>query len=423
MKPKIAIIGGGAAGCFCAVNLKDWCPDAEVTVIEAQNRPLAKVAITGGGRCNLTNSFRDITQLGQAYPRGERLMKRMLNEFSPVQTMQWWEQHGVALMTQEDQCVFPKSQDAMQIVSTLTEAMEETGVRLWTDCRVNRIDTSPEDSTNPIYSTDFVVITTGGSPRPEGLDFLSPLALETASPVPSLFTMNIPDKGLRSLMGVVVENASLSLAGSRFSASGPLLITHWGVSGPATLRLSSYAARHLAERGYKATLLVNWMYPYNQERVHSILQELQQEAAQKLISNRYPTQLTARLWGYLTSKAGISAESRWSALGKKQMNRLVALLTSDEYPIEGQSRFREEFVTCGGVSLSNIHQNTLECKHLPGLYLAGEVLDADAITGGFNLQAAWSMGYVCAKSIAEKIKSGKNMTQVSPKFHIFAKKR
>ncbi len=423
MKTRIVIIGAGAAGCFCAIHLRWWCPEAEVTLIEAQNRPLAKVAITGGGRCNLTNSFRDIPNLGVAYPRGDKLMKRALRVLSPSQTEQWWEDQGVALVTQEDQCVFPQSQDAMQIVGTLTRLMQQTGVKLWTNHRVTDIQTDELSPDSPLCEADYVVVTTGGSPRAEGLSFLAHLPMEMVDPVPSLFTFNIPDQRLRQLMGVVVEGAYVQLAGTRFSASGPLLVTHWGMSGPAILRLSSYAARHLAEQKYKATLLVNWMGQCNEEEVRAQVGQLQQEGGQRLMANYYPTHLTARLWHYLMERAGIDDQTRWNAIGKKQLNRLVATLTADQYSVEGQSRHKEEFVTCGGVALSNVNPNTLECKQLSNLYLAGEVLDIDAITGGFNLQAAWSTGYVCAKSIAEKIKKSEDIGLMSSKFRIFATKR
>lgn len=424
MKTRIVIIGAGAAGCFCAIHLRQWCPEAEVTLIEAQNRPLAKVAITGGGRCNLTNSFRDIPQLGVAYPRGEKLMKRALRVLSPSQTEGWWEEQGVPLVTQDDQCVFPQSQDAMQIVGTLTRMMQQYGVKLWTNHRVSDIRCDEEQTEDsPICEADYLVVTTGGSPRMEGLSFLSHLGLEMVEPVPSLFTFNIPDKRLRELMGVVVEGAHVQLAGTRFSASGPLLVTHWGMSGPAILRLSSYAARHLAEQKYRATLLVNWMGECNEEEARTQVRQLQDEGGQRLVANYYPTHLTARLWHYLMGRAGIDDQTRWAAIGKKQLNRLIATLTADQYSVEGQSRCKEEFVTCGGVALSNLNPNTLECKQLPNLFFAGEVLDIDAITGGFNLQAAWSTGYVCAKSITEKIKKSEDIAQVSPKFRIFATKR
>lgn len=387
---KVAIIGAGAAGCFCAVNIKRMNPDTVVEVFEGGSRPLAKVAITGGGRCNLTNSFEGIRNLGEAYPRGDKLMKRMFAVFDHNDTMEWFEHEGVRLVTQDDNCVFPASQDAMQIVHTLTYLMSKYGVKLHLGHRITDIQDVMRDF-------DRVVVTTGGSPKLTGLSFLNSLNLEIAQPVPSLFTFNIKDP-ITALMGAVVEGASVKLAGTKFKSCGPLLITHWGMSGPAILKLSSYAARYLAENQYRATLLVNWLGDdYNDQSALAMLQDIAKRNPQKQISSVHPEMLTSRIWQYLIEKCGIPSDRRFAELSKKHYNVLVTTLTNDTYRIDGQSRFKEEFVTCGGVALSNINMNTLEAKKYPGLYFAGEVLDVDAITGGFNLQAAWSMAYVIAQ--------------------------
>ena len=386
--PSVAIIGAGAAGCFCAAELRRRAPELSVTLFEAGPKPLAKVAITGGGRCNLTNSFEGIRSLSEAYPRGERIMKRALQAFSQQDTVEWFQSRGVPLVLQPDHCWFPRSQDAMDIVRCLLRSLKGADLRLH-----SRVD----DIRTLLESFDFVVVTTGGAPK--GLPFLEGLGLELVPPVPSLFTFTIPDSALRSLMGLVVE-ASIGLAGTSFKAEGPLLITDWGLSGPATLKLSSYAARHLAESGYKGTVTVNWINA-NEVRARELLQETATENPQKQVSTTHLLQ--NRLWSHLVAKAGLRPDIRWAELGSKGLNRLVAVLTADSYPLTGKSKFREEFVTAGGVALSNINLNTLECKQHPGLYFAGEVLDIDAITGGFNLQAAWSTGYVCAQSIANSL--------------------
>ena len=442
---KIAIIGAGAAGCFCAVELKRRMPSASVDVFEAGAKALAKVAITGGGRCNLTNSFEGISSLSAAYPRGDKLMKRLFRTFDQKSAWQWFENEGVKLVLQEDHCVFPASQDAMEIVNTLLARMRQAGVTLHTKRKVTGIFPRPEggytisvaelskvqslrqaqrpDSLAPesIISVpepvegpilqksqrldkhnclaDIVVVTTGGSPKLSGLGMLDGLDLEIVPPVPSLFTFNLPDSPVRELMGTVVENAGTSLVGTKFNAAGPLLITHWGMSGPAILKLSSYAARYLAENEYSATLSVNWFGDAGEQDVRDRITALSKDSPQKQILNTHPSELPSRLWNYLISKCGIREDARWAELGSKGMNRLVNTLINDEYQIRGKSRFKEEFVTCGGVALSNINLNTLESKTHPGLYFAGEVLDVDAITGGFNLQAAWSMGYTVARSI------------------------
>ena len=435
---KIAIIGAGAAGCFCAVELKRRMPSASVDVFEAGPKALAKVAITGGGRCNLTNSFEGISSLSAAYPRGDKLMKRLFRTFDQKSAWQWFENEGVKLVLQEDHCVFPASQDAMEIVNTLLARMRQAGVTLHTKRKVTGIFPRPDggytlsvselskvqslrhaqlprgsvpelvegpmpqkyqrrDDRN--FQADIVVVTTGGSPELSGLGMLDGLELEIVPPVPSLFTLNLPGSPVRELMGTVVDNANASLVGTKLKAAGPLLITHWGMSGPAILKLSSYAARYLAENEYSATLSVNWFGGLGEQDVRDRILSLSKDNPQKQILNSHPSELPSRLWAYMITKAGIREDTRWAELGSKGMNRLVNTLINDEYQIRGKSRFKEEFVTCGGVALSNINLNTLESKTHPGLYFAGEVLDVDAITGGFNLQAAWSMGYTVARSI------------------------
>ena len=404
---SVAIIGAGAAGCFWALQLKRLAPTLEVCVYEAGAKALAKVAITGGGRCNLTNTFEEIRSLKEAYPRGEQLVKRAFCQWNHADMMQWMEDEGVPLVVQEDQCVFPKSQDAMQIVHTLLKGMERAGVHLYLNHRVKSIchnemgyEIAFADTKYHAASADKVVVTTGGSPRVQGLDFLAPLNLQIVAPVPSLFSFNIA--GLSPLMGIVVDPVTVGLSGTKFRTRGALLITHWGMSGPAILKLSSHAARLLAESGYRAQLLVNWLDQMGEEEVRTMLLEMQSAQGGKQVGNTHPQQLSSRLWQALVLRAGIRPEQRWSEVGRKQLNRLVAVLTADTYAVEGQSRHKEEFVTCGGVALSNLNLNTLEVKSHPGLYLAGEVLDVDAITGGFNLQAAWSMGYVIACQIANE---------------------
>lgn len=385
---RIAIVGAGAAGCFCAAQLKKRAPELPVTVFEAGGRPMAKLAVTGGGRCNLTNSFEGIRSLGEAYPRGERLMKRVLKAFSQEDTVRWFTAEGVPCVLQEDHCWFPGSQDATDVVRCLERGMKDAELRLKT----------PVGSVKELLDRyDCVVVTTGGAPK--GLPFLEGLDLEVTTPVPSLFTFNIPDPALKALMGLVAD-VSVSLQGTPFKADGPLLITDWGLSGPAVLKLSSYAARHLSETAYKGQIMINWLHA-DEQSVRKRLQETAVANPQKMVSTTHLLQ--ARLWDHLLARAGIRTGIRWAELGSKGLNRLTAILTSDSYSVTGKSRFREEFVTCGGVALSNIDLNTLECKKHPGLYFAGEVLDVDAITGGFNLQAAWSTGYVCARSILAAI--------------------
>jgi predicted Rossmann fold flavoprotein len=437
---QIAIIGGGAAGCFAAINIKRNRPDAKVTVFESGKKLLAKVAITGGGRCNLTNSFRGIRSTAEAYPRGEKLMKRLLHEFSHEDTMAWFEGEGVKLVTQDDECVFPKSQDAMEIVGTLTSLMRRLGIEIKTSCRVVKIEardsggyevatmsdsrsagvqeffasaqqhvrSSDDTSQNGLplgglreSSTHFdkVVVTTGGSPKLNGLDMLAPLNLDIIPPVPSLFSICMPHHPITELMGTVVEPATATLVGTKLKATGALLITHWGMSGPAILKMSSYAARQLHDSDYKARISINWLGDANENDAMETIMELAIKNPAKQLSSVYPQQFNSRLWTYLIKQSSLNPSQRWGELAKKSFNKLVNTLINDQYDMDGKNRFKEEFVTCGGVALSNINPKTMECRNHPGLYFAGEVLDVDAITGGFNLQAAWTMAWVVAKAI------------------------
>lgn len=406
---NVAIIGAGAAGCFAAIQIKRNNPKANVTVYEAGIKPLAKVAVTGGGRCNLTNSFDGIRSLEEAYPRGARLLKRLFRTFDYNDVYQWFESEGVSLTTQDDECVFPVSQDAMEIVNTLVRLMRSLGVKLITRHRVAAIDHEAEDgeylltfSHGDVAKADAVVVTAGGSPQVRGLEMYEKLGLEIVSPVPSLFSLNLEkNHPMTALMGTVVNDVQARLVGTKLSAFGPLLITHWGVSGPAILKLSSYAARILAENDYKAQVAINWFGQANEAEVTRIITEIAEQNQKKLVSSVWPERFNNRMWCYLIDACGLRQDMRWGELGKKGLNKMVALLTNHTLTIVGKNKYKEEFVTCGGVALSNVNSSTLESKKHPHLYFAGEILDVDAITGGFNLQAAWTMGYV----VAEQFKS------------------
>ena len=390
----IAVIGGGAAGCFCAAEGARRYPEARFTVFEAASRPMAKLAVTGGGRCNFTNSFEGIERLAEAYPRGERLMKRALGAFSHRDAMEWFRREGVEYVIQDDHCVFPASQDAMEIVGTLESLMKRGGVRMLTGRKVKAVEACPGGFLVDGERFDRVVVTTGGA----AVGMLAPLGLEIEECVPSLFTFNIDDAGLRSLMGTVVENARLSIAGTGFKSSGALLLTDWGTSGPTTLKLSSYAARHLHDCAYKATLLVDWT-AWGEDGAREWIDRMKSGSGARKIQNSCPEMLSSRLWKMLVSRSGLREDASWGELGSKGAARLVQTLCCDPYPISGRCRFKSEFVTCGGVSLKEVNPSTMEARRYPGLFLAGEVLDIDAITGGFNLQAAWSTGYLAALGV------------------------
>ena len=398
---KTAVIGGGAAGFFLAINLKEMCPEMEVTIFEKSKRVLAKVEVSGGGRCNCTNSFAAVSDLSQVYPRGHRLLKRLFKTFDYRDAYDWFERHGVRLTTQPDECVFPMSQDAHTIINCFLAEARRHHIEIVTGQKIT--------SLNDLAHFDFIAVTTGGMPKSG--EFLIPQSDDTSgdpaviSPVPSLFTFSIDDAALRALMGTVVDDATVMIPGTGFKASGPLLVTHWGMSGPAILRLSSYAARELHDHHYQMPLAVNW----TSRKDPDILQELQtiiSRHPQKQIATIRPFDLPSRLWAYLAEKTlGERARNRWQNLNKKELNRLVNALCNDSYQIAGRAAFKDEFVTCGGISLSAVNPHTLESKTLPNVFFAGEVLDIDGVTGGFNFQAAWTTAYTVAKSLCDRFRA------------------
>jgi hypothetical protein len=390
---RTAVIGGGAAGFFLAVNLKEMMPEMDVTIFERSQHVLSKVEISGGGRCNCTNSFAQVRDLSQVYPRGHRLMKRLFNVFDHEAAYEWFERHGVPLVTQDDECVFPAAQDSHAIIDCFLSLARQYHIHISTATKVQ--------SLTDVSSYDFVAVTTGGSPKGEGLRWLAELGHEIEPPVPSLFTFTIADERLRALQGLVANDAVTHIPGTKFRAEGPLLMTHWGMSGPAVLKVSSYAARYLAEHDYQSPLSVNWLNMTEVE-VQAPLGEMTVHQPQKQLPTYNPFALSQRLWTFLLERAlSVRSAVRWSELNKKDINRLVNVLTNDTYQIAGRAAFKDEFVTCGGISLRAVNPVTLESRHVPHLYFAGEVLDIDGITGGFNFQAAWTTAYTVACSIVQ----------------------
>ena len=388
---KTAVVGGGAAGFFLAVNLKEMMPAMEVVIFERSHHELAKVEVSGGGRCNCTNSFDSVTDLSHVYPRGHRLLKRLFNNFDYQDAYRWFEQHGVPLVTQDDDCVFPKAQDSHAIIDCFLSLARRSHIEIRKGVRVGSLD--------QLRDFDNVVVTTGGSPKGDGLRWLAVLGHEIETPVPSLFTFSIADEHLHALQGTVVNDVTAMLVGTKIRATGPLLITHWGVSGPAILKLSSHGARYLAEHNYQSPMSIRWL-PMQDEEVAALLYEQGVKQPKKQLTTYNPFGLQQRLWTYLVEKALASrAQIRWTELNKKDVNRLVNVLLNDTYQLAGRAPFKDEFVTCGGVSLKAVNPATLESRHVPHLYFAGEVLDIDGVTGGFNFQAAWTTAYTVAMSI------------------------
>jgi predicted Rossmann fold flavoprotein len=401
---NIAVIGGGAAGFFSAIHAKKNHPSAEVTIFEKSKKTLSKVKISGGGRCNVTNGCTDVSELCKAYPRGGKKLKKAFHLFNTTHTIDWFESRGVPLLTQDDNCVFPVSQDSQSIIDCFLNETKRlkidvvlgTGVKTIT--RENdRLKLSFLKEDQHTRQFDKVIVATGGSPQKRGLEWLEALNHRIETPVPSLFTFNMPTEKVRELMGVVVKETQVSIQGTKLKSDGPLLITHWGMSGPAILKLSAFGARILSERGYSFNVKVNWVNEKNNELVMEELKKLEHLHGKKHLSNIRPYFLPQRLWLYLLEKNDFPENKRWNEVGKKGLNRLMNTLTNDIYEVKGKTTFKEEFVTCGGVSLQDIDLNTMQSKVCKGLYFAGEVMDIDAITGGYNFQGAWTTAFIAGK--------------------------
>ncbi len=401
---KVAVIGAGAAGYFAALAVKDNHPKAEVTIFEKSKKILAKVKISGGGRCNVTNGCTAIAKLAEAYPRGGKKLKKAFRVFSTADTMEWFESRGVALMTQEDHCVFPVSQDSQSIIDCFLKEAKKTGIQLQINhgiAAIRPVDEKLElhfrKDLAPPMLFDKVIVATGGSPKRSGLEWLENLGHKIEDPVPSLFTFNMPQEAIRELMGIVIEQTQVSIQGTKLKGDGPLLITHWGMSGPAILKLSAFGARILSDLNYEFKTQVNWVNEVKHETVLQALQGIVKAHPQKILANYRPYSLKERLWLYLLEKVDLPLKKKWSDLGKKGLNKLVHVLTNDVYQVKGKTTFKEEFVTCGGVSLESIDFKTMQSRACKNLYFAGEVMDVDGITGGYNFQSAWTTAFIAGK--------------------------
>lgn len=397
----VLVIGAGAAGCFAAIQAGNQFPGSRIRILERGSKPLAKVKISGGGRCNVTNVISEPAELSRSYPRGARFLKKAFYTFSSSDMKEWLSEKGVELRLYPDGCYFSETNDSQTIIDCFLRELNRLQIPVSTDTRVERIALAeagwevhtPEE----VLRTKAVILTTGGQPKISGFQLLGDLELSLIQPVPSLFTFNMPDEPIKELMGIVQENASVRIAGEKWSGDGPLLITHWGMSGPAVLKCSAFGARILAEKNYRSVILVNWTGDLKADDVRNAI--LEWKSSEKKIQNVPLFSIKSRLWHYLLKKADLSEELRWCDLGPKQLNRLAELLTNDSYKMEGKTTFKEEFVTAGGIDLQEIDVKTMQSKRYRGLFFAGEVMDIDGITGGFNFQAAWTTGFIAGKSV------------------------
>jgi predicted Rossmann fold flavoprotein len=402
---KVAIIGGGAAGFFAAISCKAHHPDAQVTIYEKSGKLLSKVKVSGGSRCNVTHACFSISQLAKFYPRGEKQLKKAFGFFNTNHTVEWFESRGVELKTEADNRMFPTTDNSQTIIDCLMGEAEKTGVIIKLNSPVNSLAKKENGFElkikDQLLSVDKVIVATGGSPKLPGYDWLKELGHTIVPPVPSLFTFNMPQEPVKELMGVVADPVSVRIQGTKLKSEGPLLITHWGMSGPAILKLSAFGARTFHDLNYEFKAQINWLGPINEEELRKqITSELTLMSKRKL-ANKNPFEIPNRLWLFLLNKLEINPDITWEELGKKNRNRLLNTLLNDVYQVKGKTTFKEEFVTCGGIALQNVSMRTMESKPCPGLYFAGEVLDIDGVTGGFNFQAAWTTGFLAGKVASE----------------------
>ncbi len=403
---KIAIIGAGAAGCFAAANIP-YREGQEVAIFEKMGKVLQKVKVSGGGRCNVTHECFEVPELLTRYPRGKQLLRKSLYQFTPADTISWFERRGVQLKTEADGRIFPVSDDSQTIIDAIWQEMMQQKVQVYYQKSVTAIHKENDrfnlqfaDGTN--YVPDKILITAGGFPKADQYNWLTAMGHTIQLPVPSLFTFNIPGNKVTELMGVSVPNATIKITGSKITQSGPLLITHWGMSGPAVLKTSAIGARELADRNYHFTILVNWLFDVTDIDLREMLHDIRKESGSQLVMHKNPFGLPKRLWEFLIDQCGINETTRWGELPAAAQNKLVGNLLRNAYEVKGKTTFKEEFVTCGGITLSEIDPQTMQSRKHPGLYFAGEILDVDGITGGYNFQHAWSSGWIAAQDMQKE---------------------
>jgi predicted Rossmann fold flavoprotein len=408
----IVVLGGGAAGFFGAIACAEANPAQPVLLLEKSPKLLSKVRISGGGRCNVTHACESAAQLIQHYPRGGRQLKEAFQKFGVADTIAWFAKRGVTLKTEADGRMFPTTDSSETIARALEDAARRAGVRIYTRTAAEQITPLPaggfalalsgesSGTLGPTLHVSRLLVATGGNPKSGAYEWLRELGHTVSEPVPSLFTFNVPASPLRELPGVSVPHARVVIAGEKLQYEGPLLVTHWGVSGPAVLKLSAWGARRLHELGYQGTALINWVPAHSDETLRPWAQQFRLENGKKQVAAHPQFGLPTRLWRTLVEQAGIGSETRWNEVPAKAQNRLLELLLRTPLQVQGKTTHKEEFVTCGGIPLAEVNFKTMESRSIPGLYFAGEVLDVDGITGGFNFQAAWTTGFLAGQAMA-----------------------
>jgi len=406
MSKKLIVVGGGASGFFCAVNAAKANPALQVSILEKQSKVLQKVKVSGGGRCNVTHACFQPSVLLKKYPRGRSLLKKSFASFSVSDTINWFAERGVELQAESDGRMFPASNNSQTIIDCLLNEASRYKVHVQLNTEIISIAKKYNiyelsDKKNKLYNADYIMIASGGFPKPEQYQWLQALGHQIAAPAPSLFTFNMPQHPLCKLMGVSVENVQVKIVGSKLSESGPLLITHWGLSGPAILKLSAWGARELQASNYHFSILVNWV-SQSENMVREQWNTIRIAQSNLLLGHKNPFALPQRLWEYFLESCQIAPDTKWSELPGKEQNKLIHILTTQQLDVNGKTTFKEEFVTCGGIVPEEIDAQTMQSKISENLYFGGEIIDVDGITGGFNFQHAWTSGFLAATDIALK---------------------
>jgi len=411
-KKRLIVIGGGAAGFFCAVNAARLHSNLHVVILEKTNKLLSKVRISGGGRCNVTHHLFDISLLSKRYPRGQNFVKKTFHQFGPAETVKWFEERGVKLKAEADGRMFPITDSSETIIECLLREASKLGVEIKMNAEVKTLklsETAPLNihpswqirlANGESLDADYVCVACGGYPKYSMFQWLLDLGHTATEPLPSLFTFNLPKHPINQLMGVSVEKVRVKIEGSKLQEYGPILITHWGLSGPSVLRLSAWGARELVEKGYRFNVHINWLPDYNEQTLKAKFQEIRGSSPSKKISNYNFGQLPSRLWLFLLLQSGVKEDMRFADIPAKTENLLIRNLVDYTAEVSGKTTFKEEFVTAGGINLSEIDANTMMSKKVPHLFFAGEILNVDGITGGFNFQHAWASGWIAAKAIS-----------------------
>ncbi len=407
MQKHVVIAGGGAAGFFAAINVASSCSNVRVTILEKSNKVLSKVRVSGGGRCNVTHNMVDAKQLSEKYPRGKKELIGAFYRFNPAQTIEWFARRGVKLKTEEDGRMFPVTDNSQTIIDCFLNECKKNKIVIKLGMAVDNVVKSKDGFTitckgGEELKCDYFIIASGGYPNQSSYDWIKRLGHKIISPVPSLFTLNIPNSALRGLEGLAIAHAQIKLQGTKFMEEGPMIITHWGLSGPAVIRLSAWAAEYFFEKKYTVAVTVCLLPKHSQQSLHTVFDEMKKKLPQRKIYSKCFDEIPQRLWERMCELAQIKEETVMANISKKQVSLLVENLLALKLDVLGKTTFKEEFVTCGGVDLLQVDMKTMESKQVDNLFFAGEVLNVDGITGGFNFQAAWTGAWLAAAAIAAR---------------------